>query len=108
MKRTGDTVVRNLNSEEDPEVKLTTKTKCQQADVLDTSHAFVDTSKRFDIDALLRYHGFVIERRHKNTEPLWKKAKQVFTQEQAEQSVPKDQLRLAKLRQVGYYRDSHA
>lgn len=70
----------------------------------ESAHAFGDTSQRFALDQLLRENGFIIAQR-KNGEPiLWLKNRTWYSQEAAEETLPKEALRLARMRQGSYQR----
>ena len=62
-----------------------------------------DTSTRFALDTLLRLHGFIIHRRTKNHKAVWIRQGNRYSQEEAEHSIPKEELRLARMRQSGYH-----
>ena len=71
--------------------------------VTDTAHAFADTSYRFPVDQLLRENGFVIAGRAKGV-PVWLKNRTWYSQEAAEATLPREALRLARMRQGSYAR----
>ena len=70
----------------------------------ESAHAFADMSNRFALDQLLRDNGFVIAQRRKGEPVLWLKNRTWYSQEAAEAIVPKEALRLARMRQGSYQR----
>lgn len=68
------------------------------------THAFQDVTNRFAVDQLLRQFGFTIHQRLKTESPVWYKNRTYWSQDAAQKTLPKEALRLAKMRQGGYYR----
>lgn len=75
-----------------------------QVELANEAHAFADRSNRFAVDQLLREHGFTIYKRSKGCTPLWLRKNTWYSQQAAEDTLPREALQLAKMRQSGYYR----
>ena len=74
----------------------------QDSQLEDDSSPWSDGTTRFEVDALLRRHGYRIHRRRKGQKPLWTRGTEICDQRTAEESLPKEELRLARMRQRSY------
>lgn len=70
---------------------------------LEYSNPFQDHSSRFELDALLRQHGFRIRSRKTGQEPVWERYGDEFRQRDALRMIPNEEIEKARRLENIYY-----
>lgn len=72
-------------------------------DPISYGNPFADSTSRFAIDALLRFHGFKIKYRRHGQEPVWERYGDEFRQRDALRMIPNDEIDKARRSEDRYY-----